>query len=674
MAFRIVHVALGGCLSAPPVPYGLTEDTGGHIGYVLGAASGQARRSDVASVEIVTRRFDSPATGCRFAVPVENVAPGCRIVRLASDRSGYLEKDALARELPALRRAFLDHLATGPLPHVIHAHFADACELARAARDRFGIPVVYTPHSLGGDKRGCAEVAAVPSRRLARERAAIRNADAILASSRDESERQIAACDRVAAGRTWRINPGVTPPRAADPRRARAFLAPHLADPGKPVLLAVARPVRKKNLAGLLEAFAAAPDLVARANLVILAGQRDSLVSLGGEAGAVLGDLSGRIARHGLAGRVALPDRHGPRDVADLYALAAEGGVFVNPALHEPFGLTIVEAAQAGVPVVATDRGGPADILRDIGAGSLVSPDDPAAIAAACRAALDDPAIRETARGARNRARALFDWDRWAAASLGLYRALAAPPRTARRPAPRRLLASDLDATLTGSRKGAAAFAAWRAAHPDCLFALVTGRPVQEARRVLRDWGLPEPDIYATSVGTEIWRPGRGAALTPDEGYAARLDIGWAPEAAAEIAAGIGLAPQAACEQRPWKRSFLGSGEQAGRLGAALAGRGVSARVVPSHGRFIDILPPRGGKAAALRYLADRAGLAMTETIAAGDSGNDRDMLEAAGRALVPANALPELRLSGAHVIRSPYAHAWGVLDGLATALAPAAV
>ncbi len=96
----------------------------------------------------------------------------------------------------------------------------------------------------------------------------------------------------------------------------------------------------------------------------------------------------------------------------------------------------------------------------------------------------------------------------------------------------------------------------------------------------------------------------------------------------------------------------------------------MSARVVASHGRFIDLLPPRGGKAAALRYLAERAGLAMSATIAAGDSGNDLDMLRAAGRALVPSNALPELRLEGAHVLRSPYDHAWGILDGLACVLA----
>ena len=39
---RILHIALAGCLKAPPVDYGITEDTGGHIAYVLGAAVAQS--------------------------------------------------------------------------------------------------------------------------------------------------------------------------------------------------------------------------------------------------------------------------------------------------------------------------------------------------------------------------------------------------------------------------------------------------------------------------------------------------------------------------------------------------------------------------------------------------------------------------------------------------------
>jgi len=74
----------------------------------------------------------------------------------------------------------------------------------------------------------------------------------------------------------------------------------------------------------------------------------------------------------------------GPRpDVPDLMAdLDLLGLASTQP---EPFGLVVVEALACGVPVVATDAGGPPEILGPAGprAGRLVPPGDPAALAAA---------------------------------------------------------------------------------------------------------------------------------------------------------------------------------------------------------------------------------------------------------------------------------------------------
>ncbi|MFW5866429.1 MAG: glycosyltransferase, partial [Armatimonadota bacterium] len=140
---------------------------------------------------------------------------------------------------------------------------------------------------------------------------------------------------------------------------ARALVAPFLRDMDRPMLLAIARPVRKKNLQALVEAFA---RLAARANLVILAGQRSASDEGEAEQREVIGALLHLVDRHDLYGRIAYPKTHTSRDVAGLYALAARsGGVFVNPALVEPFGLTIIEAAAHGLPVVATRMGGPVD-------------------------------------------------------------------------------------------------------------------------------------------------------------------------------------------------------------------------------------------------------------------------------------------------------------------------
>lgn len=660
---RIMHVALGGCLSAPPVSYGVTEDTGGHIAYVLGAAVAQAHLPAVQRVDIVTRAFDDARLGAQYAVPEEIVTDGVMIRRLSTARRAYLEKEALESELPALTDAFLEMLESGPRPDLLHAHFSDAAELCAAAAERFGIPWLFTPHSLGADKRG-AEVDAELERRIAREARALARADAVIVSSRDEAERQVSNLVPDAAGRTFRLNPGRTQPATRDLGPAHRLIAPHLDAPEKPVILAIARPVEKKNLAGLIDAYAGCATLRKTANLVIVAGIRGDGTTPGD---AVFRDLQDRVAAAGLAGRVALPPDHAPEDIPSLYALAAaRSGVFVNPALHEPFGLTVVEAAQAGVPVVATNRGGPPDILREIGHGRLVSPTDHAALAAALRAALDDAALTEAATfAARRRAEGAFSWNRWAARSLAIARRVGRAPPGPRDPG--WLLASDIDDTLTGSRQAARRFADWRSARSnDVLFAVATGRTVSEARGVLHEWDLPEPDVFVTSVGTEIWRHDRCGALRLDDAYATRISRGWNREAAIAICAAQGLTAQADYEQRQWKLSYVGSPDAARRAAAALDEAGAGARVIHSHGRLIDVIPERAGKWAAACHVAGQAGLGFDRIVCAGDSGNDRDMLEAATRAILPANARRELSLpprTGLVRARAPYAD--GVLEGL---------
>lgn len=75
-------------------------------------------------------------------------------------------------------------------------------------------------------------------------------------------------------------------------------------------------------------------------------------------------------------GKMAIPKKHDfEYEVPELFRIAAEKkGVFVNPALTEPFGLTLLEASATGLPIVATNDGGPQDIIHNCGNGILVDP------------------------------------------------------------------------------------------------------------------------------------------------------------------------------------------------------------------------------------------------------------------------------------------------------------
>ena len=75
----------------------------------------------------------------------------------------------------------------------------------------------------------------------------------------------------------------------------------------------------------------------------------------------------------------------------ELYRIAAEKkGVFVNSALTEPFGLTLLEAAACGLPIVAPDDGGPRDIIKNCPSGILVDTTDTKAIADAAKQIISD--------------------------------------------------------------------------------------------------------------------------------------------------------------------------------------------------------------------------------------------------------------------------------------------
>lgn len=730
---HIMHVALGGCLKPPPVSYGITQDTGGHVAYVLGAASAQAAGDAATRVTIVTRAFDDPDLGAEHAESCQTFGERLCIRRLRTARSGYLTKSGLTAELPALREAFLA-LLSDDVPDVVHAHFADAAELALAAKRRYGVTVLYTPHSLALDKRRCeggVTDGGDTTARLDRERRAIVESDAIVASSNDEVHRQVAAYDPSAVTRSHVVLPGVHLPSSAGTVLARALIDPFLEEPSRPLLLAIARPVPKKNLPCLIEAYGRSEPLRRRANLVVLAGQHERIRRERDEQTGELERLFARVERHGLRGSVALPPAHSPETVTQLYRLAARrGGVFVNPARHEPFGLTLVEAARFGLPVVATRRGGPVDIVANLGHGRLVDPDDHAAIADACLELLSDAdAYAVASRSGRHNGER-YSWTRWAASVsavisnlLGCREGEPAPAdfvptgssvasRTARpsarspvrpigpsrvaraddgmpgrapcgmsialrdRAAPRRaitppahFLAFDIDDTLTGCADGARRFRRWIESRfpADLPYAVATGRELTDAIAVVRRWRLPWPDVWLTSVGTEIWRPSARGGLVRCHRWERHLSRGWDREAVLARLAGLDLCRQPKRTQRPWKISLFGPASTATALEDVLVADAFEVRVIASHGRFIDIVPLRAGKAAAIEFEARGRGVPLSRCVAAGNSGNDADMLSRCGRAILVANALPEVSglVDRAGLYRASTHCANGVLEGL---------
>ena len=119
-------------------------------------------------------------------------------------------------------------------------------------------------------------------------------------------------------------------------------------------------------------------------------------------------------------------ESHGRPIYSGPHRYHAGADVYVAPATgHESFGLILVEAMAAGVPVVATDIPGYREVIRDGVDGSLVPPGDPHALAVAVGRVLGDRDLRERLRAnARERART-YGWDAVAPTIEAIYERVA---------------------------------------------------------------------------------------------------------------------------------------------------------------------------------------------------------------------------------------------------------
>jgi glycosyltransferase involved in cell wall biosynthesis len=119
-----------------------------------------------------------------------------------------------------------------------------------------------------------------------------------------------------------------------------------------------------------------------------------------------------RVLERGLGERVEFP---GPRTGADLDSSYAAADLMVLPSRAETYGMVVTEALARALPVVAAEVGGVTEALGHsaggIRPGLLVPPEDPAALAAALRAWLEDAELRaRLAQAARERRESLFGW------------------------------------------------------------------------------------------------------------------------------------------------------------------------------------------------------------------------------------------------------------------------
>ena len=398
-----------------------TGDAGGLNVYVVEVAKRLADRG--VEVEIFTRAVSPDAP------QVAELVPGVLVRHVPAGPFEELDK----ADLPAQLCQFTFEVLRAEAAHapgrydLVHAHYWLSGQVGLVARQRWGVPLVQSMHTLGRVKNAALAMgdAAEPELRLRGETEVVSVADRLVANT-DEEARQLVALYGADRAKVWTVNPGVDLSvfRPGSPTAARRRLG--LPADGTVVVFAGrVQPLK-------------APDIVLRAAARLVRDEPElaaglTLAFVGGPSGTGRADPDGltELARSlGIAGLVRLEPPCPQPELADWYRAAT---VVMVPSYSESFGLVAVEAQACGTPVIAAAVGGLRTAVRHGESGLLVAGHDPASYARALRDLITAPGWRESlSRGGVAHA-SRFGWSRTVDRLLGVYAgamtSVAAPDR-----------------------------------------------------------------------------------------------------------------------------------------------------------------------------------------------------------------------------------------------------
>jgi D-inositol-3-phosphate glycosyltransferase len=391
-----------------------TGDAGGLNVYVVEVAKRLAERG--VEVDIFTRAV------ARDQPQVAELAPGVLVRHLTAGPFEDLDKS----ELPGQLCQFTFELLRTEAAHapgrydLVHGHYWLSGQVGAVAKERWGVPLVQSMHTLGKVKNAAlaAGDAAEPEVRLRGEAEVVATADRLVANTEDEARQLVQRYDADPA-RVATINPGVDLNvfRPGSQHLARRQLG--LRD-DEVVLVFVGRVQPLK-----------APDVVLHAAAEMVRAdpslaRRLTIAFVGGPSGTGRQDPDGLIelARHlGLARHVRLEPPCPQTELAQWYRAAT---LVMVPSYSESFGLVAMEAQACGTPVVAASVGGLRTAVRHGYSGILVDSHDPRRYARVVTDLVGAPAtLARLGRGAREHA-SRFSWSATVDALLQLYTAVTA--------------------------------------------------------------------------------------------------------------------------------------------------------------------------------------------------------------------------------------------------------
>lgn len=657
-----------GLIRGDNLEIGRNVDTGGQTRYVLQLAKSLSERNEVRKVEIITRYINDKDYDEIYSQRNETVNEKLSIVRIRCGGAKYIKKELLWDHLEEFVDKTIKHIkSSGELPDIIHGHYADAGFVCTKLTQFFGIPFIQTGHSLGRSKYNNLKAQGLDddeinkrykmNLRITAEEDTIFYADKIITSTRQEADVQYGQYNNSASGKFDVIPPGIDLTRFFpfnekrewhdEEQKVRDHIRNELwrffTNMHKPIILALCRPEKKKNIAGLIQAFGEDPELQKKTNLAIFAGLRNDIQEMPELDKDVLTEMLLLMDKYNLYGSMAIPKTHDVEyEVPELYRVAAETrGLFVNPAFSENFGLTLIEAAASGLPIVATDDGGPRDIIGNLHNGLIVDVSDSKNISKAIHKIIDNENIWEkfSSSGIR-KVHDFYSWgahiDSYLKSIKSMLDIMKQNPKTFLATGKKllkyeKLMIFDIDDTLIGHEEAQRKLKQLiMENHPQIGFGVATGRTIDSAINVLKEHDFVMPDIIISSVGSEIYYKRENDEYFYSTGWEAHISSMWKREKIVELLSRFDFMKLQENEaQRKFKISYYHETNEKNLKSVidTLVKNGIKANFINSHKKYIDILPYRASKGRAVRYLAYRWNIPHENILVAGDSGNDEDML-----------------------------------------------
>lgn len=693
----ILLISIHGLIRGKDLELGRDADTGGQTKYVLELAQALSQREEVERVDLMTKLLIDAQVSDDYSQQLETINEKANIVRISGGNDDYIPKEELWDYLNNFADNTIEFLNNQErLPDVIHTHYADAGYVGVRLSHQLGIPLIHTGHSLGRSKRKRLLASGVKKekieqrynmiRRINAEEETLSSAQRVITSTSQEINEQYAQYDYYEPSQMRVIPPGTDVEKFYPPKGnewdSEVFqsIDRFLKNPHKPIILALSRLDQRKNIITLIEAFGQNPELQEEANLVIFAGTRNDVKDLESSLQDIFTDLLLMIDRYDLYGKVAYPKTITLDNIEIMYRLAAlSGGVFVNPALTEPFGLTLIEAAASGLPIVATKDGGPIDIIKNCHNGYLIDPLNPQDISDKIL-----KVIREKDQWqifAENGVTKVKEYYTWAS-HVETYLKVLQPiidknERLVRMPTQRRAMlyhngaiVSSIDQNLLGDRASLERLMTLiQEKRKNINFCLATGRRLDSALKVLRKYDIVQPDVLITSMGTEIYY---SQDLIRDTAWTTHINYQWNRQSIVTLLSELeGLTLQPKDQQSSYKISYFYDPTIAPKIEdikRILLQNEQTVNVIFSFGQFLDIIPIRASKGYAVRWFSSQWDIPLNRILTAGGSGGDEDMMLGNTLSVVVANRHQE-ELSNLSEVEPIYfadrQFADGIIDGL---------